>query len=133
MMQSFLQPMAVARAGATPPEEPDSRGGTPEAWPELRLMEASLSGDRKCADCGKRTSQWRPVRRNGLPVILCLECAAKNVPPEAEACPECGAPLRHGDSFCGKCGARIEYACPQCGSTLESDDVFCGKCGTRLT
>lgn len=65
-------------------------------------------------------------------MILCLECAAKPPPSEEPVCPSCGAPLRQGDRFCGKCGEQIEYACPACGEVLDVEDVFCGKCGTRL-
>lgn len=104
------------------------------ARPELRLIEASDARDRTCADCGKRTSTWKPVRRKGAAVILCLECAAKPPRDESEAvCPSCNAPLEPGDTFCGKCGARIEYECPTCAAVMEATDTFCGKCGTRVS
>lgn len=100
---------------------------------EIRLVEASEARERTCVECGKRTSAWKPVRRKGTSLILCLECAAKP-PEEAEesSCPRCGAALGPQDAFCGKCGVKIEYACPRCGAAVEADDVFCGKCGTRV-
>ncbi len=107
-----------------PPEAPPSR-------PELRLIEASEAKERTCADCGKRTPRWKPVRRKGRPVILCPECAAKPPPPEG-GCPQCGAPLAPDDAFCGKCGTRIEYECPKCGAVLDPGDGFCGRCGTQV-
>ncbi len=109
---------------APPPEPPTSR-------PELRLVEASEVRERACADCGKTTASWKPVRRKGVPVILCPECAAKPPPPEG-GCPQCGATLGPDDTFCGKCGTRIEYACPKCGEVLEPGDGFCGRCGTKV-
>ncbi len=116
--------MALPPEGEAPVEAPRGR-------PTLHLVEASQIRERKCADCGKVTASWKPVRRKGSAVIVCSECAAK--PPLSEdACPGCGAALAPGDSFCGKCGTRIEYACPQCGTVLETEDAFCGKCGARV-
>ena len=122
---------------AVPPEdESPSNGGPgeeppPANRPELRLVEASEARERTCAECGKRTTAWKPVRRKGSSVVLCAECAAKP-PVEAGGCPTCGAALGPNDAFCGKCGARIEYACPRCGTALEADDAFCGKCGAQV-
>ncbi len=114
---------------AMPPPPPTA--DVPPARSELHLIEASEARERTCADCGKRTAAWKPVRRKGTPVILCAECAVK--PPPAEGgCPQCGAPLGSGDAFCGRCGTRIEYACPKCGSAVEAEDGFCGKCGARV-
>ena len=49
------------------------------------------------------------------------------------ACPSCGAPLKAGDTFCRKCGAKVVLAaCPNCGAALLGDDIFCRKCGTRI-
>ncbi len=118
--------------GPPPEDETPEEVAPPANRPELRLVEASQAKERTCADCGKRTTSWKPARRGGASVILCAECAAKP-PPEEERCPQCGAPLGARDVFCGKCGTRIEYVCPQCGTVLEPEDVFCGKCGARLT
>ncbi|HEY7588899.1 MAG TPA: zinc ribbon domain-containing protein [Thermoplasmata archaeon] len=53
--------------------------------------------------------------------------------PESEACSSCGAPMREGDIFCRKCGARVvPTKCPSCGADLLADDMFCRKCGTRI-
>ena len=120
-----LPPDETAPPGNPPPAE------VPPPRPELRLIEASEAQERTCADCGKRTTAWKPVRRKGAPIILCPECAARPPPPEG-GCPQCGAPLGPGDSFCGRCGTRIEYACPNCGAVLEAEDGFCGKCGSRV-
>ncbi len=109
-----------------PPAEP-----APAVRPELRLIEASEVRERRCADCGKTTATWKPVRRKGTPVILCAECAAKPPPPEG-GCPQCSAPLGPQDAFCGRCGCRIEYACPQCGEVLAPEDAFCGRCGAQV-
>lgn len=122
---------------AGPPEhDPSDHPGPaedapPANRPELRLVEASESRERTCAECGKKTDTWKPGRRRGASVILCADCAAKP-PPEEGGCPQCGAALGPYDTFCGKCGTRIEYACPQCGAVLEADDAFCGKCGARI-
>lgn len=122
--------MALPPENAAPAEKAPSP--EPPTWrPELRLVEASEVRERTCADCGRRTPTWKPVRRKGVPLILCPDCAAKPPPPEG-GCPQCGAPLGSDDTFCGKCGTRIEYACPKCGAVLEPADEFCGRCGTRV-
>lgn len=100
--------------------------------PELSIVEAGASRERTCAECGRRTSTWKPVRRKGTSVILCPDCARKPAPSEEGTCPSCGTPLRDGDRFCGRCGLKIEYLCPTCGAILDAEDAFCGKCGTRL-
>ncbi len=49
------------------------------------------------------------------------------------ACSSCGAPMKAGDTFCRKCGAKvIQSNCPSCGADLLPDDAFCRKCGTRI-
>ena len=64
-------------------------------------------------------------------------------------CEHCGAPLREGATFCGKCGHSLEPAppaeptaiesesqpgpqCPQCGAVLREGATLCGKCGYTL-
>jgi class 3 adenylate cyclase/tetratricopeptide (TPR) repeat protein len=47
-------------------------------------------------------------------------------------CPTCGAAVRAGRPFCGKCGTRLEAACPSCGAAPEAGDRFCGECGVPL-
>lgn len=116
---------------ALPPEGEAPSDEAPVPRPVLRLIEASEARERKCADCGKVTASWKPVRRKGTALILCAECASKP-PPAEDACPGCGAPLGPQDTFCGKCGTKVEYACPNCGTPLEAEDTFCGKCGTRV-
>lgn len=118
----------VLPPGGEVPQEPPLR---PSA---LRVTEASETRERRCADCGTMTATWKPVRRKGVAVILCLECAART-PPSGEAgaaCAACGEPLTFGDAFCGKCGARAENVCPTCHGTLDPGDVFCGRCGMKV-
>ena len=49
-------------------------------------------------------------------------------------CGQCGAPLEAHDTFCHKCGTRVERerACGSCGTKARSDDTFCRKCGSKV-
>jgi len=49
-------------------------------------------------------------------------------------CGHCGAPLGADDTFCHKCGARVERerVCGSCGTKGRSEDTFCRKCGSKI-
>ncbi len=62
---------------------------------------------------------------------------------EAAVCAECGAPLRSGVQFCGKCGHSFDAEeaeaketvgdqCSNCGESVRQGVLFCGKCGHGL-
>ncbi len=54
--------------------------------------------------------------------------------PAGRACASCGSELLAGDTFCRKCGVKIERpaACAKCEAPLKEDDTFCRKCGTSV-
>jgi ribosomal protein L40E len=63
------------------------------------------------------------------------------VPPEVviprpanRACASCGSELLTGDTFCRKCGVKIERrtSCAKCGASLKEADTFCRTCGTAV-
>ncbi len=49
-------------------------------------------------------------------------------------CGQCRAPLGADDTFCHKCGARVERErdCGSCGTKARPEDSFCRKCGSKL-
>ena len=49
-------------------------------------------------------------------------------------CGQCGAPLEADDTFCHKCGAKVERQriCGSCGTKGRSEDTFCRKCGSKI-
>lgn len=48
-------------------------------------------------------------------------------------CRSCGAGLNLDDTFCRKCGVKVEMAvCPSCGTRPNTGDAFCRKCGVAL-
>jgi len=49
-------------------------------------------------------------------------------------CRRCGAELLDTDTFCGKCGQKVEKTavCPNCGEELREGERFCHKCGTMV-
>ncbi len=51
-----------------------------------------------------------------------------------EYCKKCNALIDEGDTFCRRCGAKVERIphCPSCGAEAAGDDVFCRKCGNQL-
>jgi predicted amidophosphoribosyltransferase len=87
-----------------------------------------------------------PSEETGLVQVAVAPVAEE----EAAVCPECGAALRSGVQFCGKCGhslgeeedeaaeaepvaeETVGEQCPECGQSLREGVQFCGKCGHRL-
>lgn len=55
--------------------------------------------------------------------------------PAGGVCPGCGAPVKPGQRFCGKCGRDLtqkeKRVCSACGTELGADDVFCPGCGAK--
>ena len=49
-------------------------------------------------------------------------------------CRKCGAELLDTDTFCVKCGQKIDQQmfCPNCGEHLREGERFCHKCGTKV-
>lgn len=61
----------------------------------------------------------------------------------ARSCPQCGALVQPGASFCPNCGDSMaavssrqnkssQMRCKQCGTPLEFDTRFCGTCGMKV-
>lgn len=62
---------------------------------------------------------------------------------ETKLCPNCGASVPKGFSFCGSCGASLksndiptantDIRCPNCGAVVEEGMLFCTECGYRIS
>ncbi|MFV2070582.1 MAG: zinc-ribbon domain-containing protein, partial [Pirellulales bacterium] len=53
----------------------------------------------------------------------------------SDKCPECGAKVRRGASFCSACGTsapKATAACPACGKEVKTASKYCGQCGAPL-
>jgi len=74
-----------------------------------------------------------------------LQPEQPEAPPQPQArsknrCPQCGAPILEGATFCQSCGARLEAEkaplpvrfCVHCGSQLREGARFCPKCGQSV-
>jgi class 3 adenylate cyclase len=48
-------------------------------------------------------------------------------------CPKCQFENARDDSFCRKCGCKLESLCPNCGKPVPPDSNFCPKCGHKVT
>lgn len=57
-------------------------------------------------------------------------------------CPQCGAPIRAGTTFCGQCGGSLRPAaqarptpqrCASCGAWLAGGQRFCEECGAAVS
>jgi len=48
-------------------------------------------------------------------------------------CPECQTKNAPDDSFCRKCGSKLEVVCAECARTIPPDSSFCPKCGHDLS
>ena len=54
------------------------------------------------------------------------------VSPANIPCAKCGAEIRDGRRFCGKCGSAVSNRCAKCGAENPPGDGFCGDCGAAL-
>jgi len=54
---------------------------------------------------------------------------------EVIACPSCEAEVSEQDTFCRKCGTKLEFvtSCPKCEADVEPGDTFCRKCGNKIS
>lgn len=118
-----------------PLEEPEE----PEPKPpreEIKIIDVSeVAGagkDRVCKVCGKLKPVFIEIESGGKVEYTCEECFKTDVADIGKKCRECGAPLKVGDAFCGKCGKPTQRKCSGCGAVLRDDDMFCGRCGTKL-
>lgn len=91
------------------------------------LAHAILS--RKAAD-GEPTEAEEPPEPG--PTVRTAERAIP--PPTARTCTSCGAELLRDDTFCRKCGVKVEPAadCPQCGAPRAEGGAFCRRCGHAM-
>ena len=105
-----------------------------EAGRLLSLAQKSFD-DRDYDSCLKLGVQ---VRRAAESIAIEMEpkqAVVVSVAPETKmfSCRSCGASLMAGDTFCRKCGVKVELAvCPSCGTIPRKGDSFCRKCGVTL-
>jgi|SRR5437867_2581611 len=116
--------------------------GTADA--EAFLQSARTSFDTKDYDAALKLAAKSRRSADGEPVAdipAAVGGAKAPLPSQVEiprpanrACASCGSGLLAGDTFCRKCGVKVERptACPKCGTALKADDEFCRKCGTSI-
>lgn len=110
------------------PERP-----APPAREEIRIVEfAAKQRSKGCSICGRSGDPYIEIEVDGVLEYTCRECyEGPRARPDA-FCRSCGAALRPGDNFCGRCGAPTPVRCDGCDSEVDEEDRFCGKCGRRL-
>ena len=47
-------------------------------------------------------------------------------------CASCGETIESGDTYCWRCGQRLDRRCQDCGEPLLEADRFCAGCGRSL-
>ncbi len=47
-------------------------------------------------------------------------------------CPQCGAAVRRGASYCPQCGFQVMPGCPNCRRAISPGDAYCSYCGQAL-
>lgn len=81
----------------------------------------------------EQTSTERNSVGTQLPSIEKVPSAVV-VKAKVSKCEKCSTDLDPDDTFCSKCGAKVErdIRCPRCGNKLKVEDAFCRKCGLPL-
>ncbi|AMK76660.1 MULTISPECIES: zinc ribbon domain-containing protein [Methylomonas] len=56
------------------------------------------------------------------------------IPPQKQACPQCGSEITASAHFCNACGhkTRTSNTCPGCGAAVSDDQQYCQNCGSAL-
>ncbi len=65
---------------------------------------------------------------NGLGIVLYFILRK----PRSVNCPQCGAEVEPGFSFCPRCRNRLQPVCPHCQRSVNLGDKFCPYCGEAL-
>jgi RNA polymerase subunit RPABC4/transcription elongation factor Spt4 len=65
---------------------------------------------------------------NGLGILLYFLLRK----PRTAHCPQCGAAVEPGFSFCPRCRHALKPACPHCQRSVDPGDKFCPYCGGSL-
>ena len=86
-----------------------------------------------CKYCGHPVNGGARFGTESAPVRFCSACGGKVEEPDAEYCPECGAPVPRArqakptaERVCPNCGAAVrpgERRCPSCGLSVGQDGV----------
>lgn len=60
--------------------------------------------------------------------------ASAQAPAKARTCTSCGAPVSADDTFCRKCGVKVQgpRTCPSCSAVVADEDTFCRECGAKV-
>ncbi len=103
----------------------------------LKKKKASSPETKEVRKLMKEAKAAFDEKRYGEAVSIAVSCKkllkGEEAPLEQEkgGCPGCGFPVSPEDTFCGKCGARLQgqLMCPECGVQIGEDDSFCRKCG----
>lgn len=66
---------------------------------------------------------------NGLGIVLYFILRK----PRPTHCPQCGAEVEPGFSFCPSCSNRLQPICMHCQRSVDAADKFCPYCGDSLT
>ncbi|HHD15667.1 MAG TPA: zinc-ribbon domain-containing protein [Euryarchaeota archaeon] len=61
---------------------------------------------------------------------FCGKCGHQLV--KESTCVKCKKPIEEGVKFCPHCGAKQTLECPKCGKEVASGTKFCPECGTEL-
>lgn len=81
-----------------------------------------------------RTQAAGILQRLDAEMSLEPEQPSMTAPPQTPplGCASCGEDIEPEDTYCWRCGQRLDRRCDDCGEPLLADDRFCGGCGRSL-
>lgn len=101
--------------------------------------EPIAKGSQFCTRCGNKLENSSPAPAENQNTSESQVYTAQQQPVLDKVCPQCGAKIVEGNTFCSECGAACsvptlpdKITCRSCGAKIDSENSYCTECGAKL-